>query len=154
MLALVVWNVSNFFCTNCSQNMFVHLLQDFMKEPIISQDVFLAIDKNKDGWIRILANFRFLLIRSGFIWRYVSRGELKLAQRNLSLTQVNAIIDELDVNGDGKLTFDEVKQVALKVKDQAKVSKSKKSIRWWWWWFGAFPAPLPWWESIVIPERR
>ena len=36
--------------------MFVHLLQDFMKEPIISQDVFLAIDKNKDGWIRILAN--------------------------------------------------------------------------------------------------
>ena len=61
--------------------------------------------------------------------RYVSRGELKLAQRNLSLTQVNAIIDELDVNGDGKLTFDEVKQVALKVKDQAKVSKSKKSNR-------------------------
>lgn len=84
-------------------------IKDFMKEPIISQDVFLAIDKNKDG--------------------YVSRGELKLAQRNLSLTQVNAIIDELDVNGDGKLTFDEVKQVALKVKDQAKVSKSKKSNR-------------------------
>ena len=40
--------------------MFVHLLQDFMKEPIISQDVFLAIDKNKDGWIRILANFSFI----------------------------------------------------------------------------------------------
>ena len=79
-----------------------------MKEPIISEDVFLAIDKNKDG--------------------YVSRGELKLAQRNLSLMQVNAIIDELDVNGDGKLTFDEVKQVALKVKDQAK-AKRKKSIR-------------------------
>ena len=79
-----------------------------MKEPIISEDVFLAIDKNKDG--------------------YVSRGELKLAQRNLSLTQVNAIIDELDVNGDGKLTFNEVKQVALKVKDQAK-AKRKKSIR-------------------------
>ena len=37
--------------------MFVHLLQDFMKEPIISQDVFLAIDKNKDGWIMILANY-------------------------------------------------------------------------------------------------
>ena len=80
-----------------------------MKEPIISEDVFLAIDKNKDG--------------------YVSRGELKLAQRNLSQTQVNAIIDELDVNGDGKLTFDEVKQVALKVKDQAKAER-KKSIRW------------------------
>ena len=79
-----------------------------MKEPIISEDVFLAIDKNKDG--------------------YVSRGELKLAQRNLSLTQVNAIIDELDVNGDGKLTFNEVKQVALKVKDQTK-AKRKKSIR-------------------------
>ena len=79
-----------------------------MKEPIISEDVFLAIDKNKDG--------------------YVSRGELKLAQRNLSLMQVNAIIDELDVNGDGKLTFDEVKQVALKVKDQAKAER-KKSIR-------------------------
>lgn len=42
-----------FFCTNRSQKIFVHhfflSLQDFMKEPIISQDVFLAIDKNKDG---------------------------------------------------------------------------------------------------------
>ena len=41
------------FCTNRSQKIFVHhfflSLQDFMKEPIISQDVFLAIDKNKDG---------------------------------------------------------------------------------------------------------
>ena len=80
-----------------------------MKEPIISEDVFLAMDRNKDG--------------------YVSRGELKLAQRNLSLSQVNAIIDELDTNGDGKLTFDEVKQVALKVKDAKNTNKQKKSTR-------------------------
>ena len=123
-----------------------------MKEPIISQDVFLAIDKNKDGWKNIFSKV-LTVVANNVYSRYVSRGELKLAQRNLSLTQVNAIIDELDVNGDGKLTFDEVKQVALKVKDQAKVSKSKKSNRWWWWWwFGAFPAPplIPWCESSVI----
>ena len=127
-----------------------------MKEPIISQDVFLAIDKNKDGWKNIFSKV-LTVVANNVYSRYVSRGELKLAQRNLSLTQVNAIIDELDVNGDGKLTFDEVKQVALKVKDQAKVSKSKKSNRWWWWWwFGAFPAPplIPWWESSVILQRR
>ena len=75
-----------------------------MTEPIISEDVFLAMDKNKDG--------------------YVSRGELKLAQRNLSMMQVEKIIDELDTNGDGKLTFEEVKQVALKVKDAKSAKKS------------------------------
>ena len=78
-----------------------------MTEPIISEDVFLAMDKNKDG--------------------YVSRGELKLAQRNLSMSQVNSIIDQLDTNRDGKLTFDEVKQVALKVKGKAKTTKKSKS---------------------------
>ena len=75
-----------------------------MTVPIISESVFIAMDRNKDG--------------------YVSRGELKLAQRNLSRDELNAIIEAADVNGDGKLTFEEVKQVALKVK---KASKHKKS---------------------------
>lgn len=62
-----------------------------MTVPIISEAVFLSMDKNKDG--------------------YVTRGELKLAQRNLSRAQLDAIISQADVDGDGKLTFQEVKQI-------------------------------------------
>lgn len=62
-----------------------------MTVPIISEAVFLDMDKNKDG--------------------YVTRGELKLAQRNLSRALLDAIISQADVDGDGKLTFQEVKQI-------------------------------------------
>lgn len=65
-----------------------------MTVPIISEAVFLAMDKNKDG--------------------YVTRSELKLAQRNLTRAELDAIINEVDADGDGKLTFEEVRQVALK----------------------------------------
>ncbi len=69
-----------------------------MTLPIISEAVFLAMDKNKDG--------------------YVTRGELKLAQRSLSKPQLDAIIDEVDTDGDGKLTFQEISQIARKVKQK------------------------------------
>lgn len=65
-----------------------------MTVPIISEAVFLAMDKNKDG--------------------FVTRSELKLAQRSLTKRELDAIISEVDADGDGKLTFEEVRQVALK----------------------------------------
>merc|ERR1712080_478402 len=66
-------------------------IKDFMTAPIISEDVFNMMDKNKDG--------------------FVSKGELKLAQRQISMKELSAIIDSIDTNGDGKLTYEEVKQV-------------------------------------------
>ena len=71
-----------------------------MSVPIMSEAVFLAMDKNNDG--------------------FVSKGELKLAQRNMSMKELSAIIDEVDADGDGKLTFEEVKKVAQKVRQKQK----------------------------------
>ena len=42
-------------------------------------------------------------------------GELKLAQRQISMLELSAIIDSIDKNGDGKLTYDEVKAVLKQV---------------------------------------
>ena len=62
-----------------------------MTVPIMSQAVFDAMDKNKDG--------------------LVSKGELHLAQRGISMKELADILQELDNDGDGKLTFDEIKSV-------------------------------------------
>ena len=42
-------------------------------------------------------------------------GELKLAQRQISMVELSAIIDSIDKNGDGKLTYEEVKTVLKQV---------------------------------------
>ena len=63
----------------------------------------MEMDKNKDG--------------------YISKSELRLAQRKVSLTDLNQLMDLVDKDHDGKLTFDEVKQMALKYKES---STSKK----------------------------
>lgn len=73
----------------------------------MSEAVFLSMDKNKDG--------------------FVSKGELKLAQRNVSMAELNALIDEIDTDGDGKLTFEEVKQVALRLKANKPTSSPAKN---------------------------
>ena len=73
-----------------------------MTVPIVSEDVFNSMDKNKDG--------------------FVSKGELKLAQRDISMKELTSVIDSLDVDGDGKLTLEELKQ-ALK-KSQEKTATS------------------------------
>ena len=44
-----------------------------------------------------------------------STGELKLAQRQISMVELSAIIDSIDKNGDGKLTYEEVKAVLKQV---------------------------------------
>ena len=75
-----------------------NFFQNFMTVPIISEAVFMAMDKNKDG--------------------YVSRAELKLAKRHLTREELDTIIGKADGDGDGKLTFDEVRQIALKLKEE------------------------------------
>lgn len=85
-------------------------VKDFMTAPIISEDVFNKMDRNKDG--------------------FVSKGELKLAQRQIAMKDLSDIIDAIDVNGDGKLTYEEVKsvlkQVGHKAKENRKVAKEEK----------------------------
>ena len=63
-----------------------------MTVPLISSEVFEALDRNKDG--------------------FISRSELKLAHRNLTRAELDAVIGQADVDGDGKLTFEEVKLIA------------------------------------------
>ena len=76
--------------SNCYKP-FLNIFQDFMTVPIMSQSVFDDMDKNKDG--------------------FVSKGELRLAQRGISMKDLADILQELDNDGDGKLTFDEIKTV-------------------------------------------
>lgn len=63
-----------------------------MTVPLISSEVFMTLDKNKDG--------------------FISRSELKLAHRNLTRAELDAVIGQADADGDGKLTFEEIKQIA------------------------------------------
>ncbi len=59
--------------------------------PVISRDVFDAMDRNKDG--------------------FVSKGELKLAAKNMSLKELVTVIDKIDKDSDGRLSFEEVKAI-------------------------------------------
>ena len=60
-----------------------------MTVPIISEEVFNSMDRNKDG--------------------FVSKGELKLAQQKVSMKELASVIDSLDADHDGKLTMEELK---------------------------------------------
>ena len=60
-----------------------------MTVPIISEEVFNSMDRNKDG--------------------FVSKGELKLAQQKVSMKKLASVIDSLDADHDGKLTMEELK---------------------------------------------
>ena len=79
-------------------------IKAFMSEPIVSQAVFDAMDRNKDG--------------------FVSKGELKLAKKGCTLQELNDVINEVDKNSDGKLTFEEVR--AINRKARAKKNADKK----------------------------
>jgi hypothetical protein len=72
--------------------LFFFRFQDFSTQPIISESVFHSIDRNKDG--------------------YITRGELKLASKNMTMKELGAIIDEVDRDNDGKLTMEEVKAIS------------------------------------------
>ena len=51
-------------------------VQDFCRTPILSDEVFKFMDRNKDGQI--------------------SKGELKLARKSLTLKQIDHLIKKLD----------------------------------------------------------
>jgi len=62
---------------------------DFCRTPILSDEVFKLMDKNNDGQI--------------------SKGELKLARKQLTLKQIDALIHKLDKDGNGTISLDELK---------------------------------------------
>merc|ERR1712098_966888 len=64
-------------------------IQDFCRTPILSDEVFKAMDKNNDGQI--------------------SKGELKLAKKQLTLKQIEMLIGKLDKDGNGTISLDELK---------------------------------------------
>jgi len=66
------------------------VIKDFSRLPILSDDVFKAMDRNNDG--------------------QVSKGELKLARKNLTMKQVQSIMSKLDDNGDGTISWKEMKE--------------------------------------------
>ena len=41
----------------------------------------------------------------------IDKGELKLANRQISMKDLSAMIDAIDSSGDGKLTYEEVRMV-------------------------------------------
>ena len=63
----------------------------------MSEFVFMEMDKNKDG--------------------YVSKSELRLANRKVSINDLNQLINQVDKDHDGKLTFEEVREMAIKYKE-------------------------------------
>merc|ERR1712059_46629 len=64
-------------------------IEDFCKTPILSDNVFVSMDKNNDGQI--------------------SKGELRLARKNLTMKQIESIMNQLDINGDGTISLEEIK---------------------------------------------
>ncbi len=71
--------------------------------PIISQAVFDTIDKNKNG--------------------FVSKGELKIAAKGMSMKDLIEIINEVDKDNDGQLSFEEVRAINKKAYAKAHPKK-------------------------------
>ena len=65
-------------------------IQDFCRTPILSDEVFKSMDKNNDGQI--------------------SKGELKLARKDLTMKQIMSIMSKLDDDGNGTISLDELKK--------------------------------------------
>ena len=78
-------------------------INDFCKVPILSDEVFKAMDRNGDG--------------------QVSKGEIKLAKKNLSMKEIEELINDIDEDGDGKLTYEEMKKVFSKMSQKREKEK-------------------------------
>ena len=63
-------------------------IQDFCKTPILSDEVFKSMDRNNDGQI--------------------SKCELKLARKNLTLKQIEMLISKIDTDGNGTISLEEL----------------------------------------------
>ena len=55
--------------------------------PMFSEAAFKAMDRNKDG--------------------YITKGELKLAKKKMSMKEVDETIKDYDLDNDGKLNYEE-----------------------------------------------
>ena len=69
--------------------------------------MFYSIDRNKDG--------------------YITKGELKLACKGFDMKKLSEIISAIDKDNDGKLTFDEVKEIAKRAHQHQDKAASKSS---------------------------
>jgi len=69
-------------------------IRDFLYLDIHSEAAFKAMDRNKDG--------------------YITKGELKLAKKKMSMKEVDATIKDYDLDNDGKLNYEEFLQSAKK----------------------------------------
>ena len=69
-------------------------IQDFCRTPILSDEVFKLMDRNNDGQI--------------------SKGELKLARKQLTLKQIEMLIKKLDKDGNGTIDLAELRSGAAK----------------------------------------
>ena len=67
-------------------------VQDFCRTPILSDEVFKFMDRNNDGQI--------------------SKGELKLARKQLTLKQIEMLIKKLDKDGNGTISLAELRSGA------------------------------------------
>jgi Ca2+-binding EF-hand superfamily protein len=68
-------------------------IKDFISLDIHSEDAFDAMDKNKDG--------------------FITKGELKLAKKNIGMKEINECIKEFDIDKDGKLNLDEFRKSSM-----------------------------------------
>ena len=66
---------------------FLHAFRIYIFENIISEAAFKAMDRNKDG--------------------YITKGELKLAKKKMSMKEVDETIKDYDLDQDGKLNYEE-----------------------------------------------
>eukprot|EP00090_Calanus_glacialis_P006313 TRINITY_DN14932_c0_g1_i1.p1 TRINITY_DN14932_c0_g1~~TRINITY_DN14932_c0_g1_i1.p1 ORF type:complete len:153 (-),score=67.88 TRINITY_DN14932_c0_g1_i1:137-595(-) len=62
-------------------------IRDFLYLDIHSESAFRAMDRNKDG--------------------YITKGELKLAKKKMTMKEVDQVIKEYDIDQDGKLDYNE-----------------------------------------------
>ncbi len=69
-------------------------MRNFNLNYIFSEAAFKAMDRNKDG--------------------YITKGELKLAKKKMSMKEVDATIKDYDLDNDGKLNYEEFLQSAKK----------------------------------------
>ena len=66
------------------------IIDEFLRLPILSEEAFLAMDRNNDG--------------------FLTRGEIKLVNKEATMEEVKKVITEYDFDKDGRLNLAEYKQ--------------------------------------------
>merc|ERR1711953_1527970 len=78
-------------CSNLPRNRTGKMrIDEFINMPILSEEAFNALDRNKDG--------------------FITKGELKLANKDATMAEVSQVIRDYDFDKDGKLNMAEFSQ--------------------------------------------